>query len=385
MKKRLILTAVCCLAIFALTYQPAVALEKELGIGSPAPALDIEHWIQDGNGFFKPVKKFEDGKVYVVEFWATWCGPCIGSMPHLAELQQKYRGRGVQIISISDETPEEVNTLLEKENPDVGKTFAEITSAYSLTTDPDGSSHKDYMEAAKQQGIPTSFIVGKTGQIEWIGHPMELDEPLAAVVAGSWDREAFKQAQLAKAEFENAMQRISMLAGAEKYADAIKLADEQLKKVEDDQAREELTRMRNSLKLAAGQLDDDVLKYFQSELAKLKGNPVSVGRFGYFLASIRQGGGEIGSLADEAIAELNNEAKKADDDLKPLLFHAMARLHNASGQLPQAIAAQKQAIELSDGRQKDRLTEELAELEKTASGDKESDEKENAAEDAGEK
>ena len=373
MKKRLILTAICCLAIFALTYQPAVALEKELGIGSPAPALDIEHWIQDGNGFFKPVKKFEDGKVYVVEFWATWCGPCIGSMPHLAELQQKYRGRGVQIISISDETPEEVNALLEKENPDVGKTFDEITSAYSLTTDPDGSSHKDYMEAAKQQGIPTSFIVGKTGQIEWIGHPMDLDEPLAAVSDGSWDREAFKKVQLAKAELENAMRKISMLAGAEKYADAIKLADEQLGKIEDDQAREELTRMRNSLKLAAGQLDDDVLKYFQSELAKLKGNPVGVGRFGYFLASIRQGGGKIGSLADETIVELNTEVKDADDDLKPLLYHAMARLYKATDKLPQAITAQKQAIELSDGRQKDRLTDELAVLEKQASGDEESD------------
>ena len=76
---------------------------KNWGLDREAPALDIEHWIQDGNGFFKPVKKFEAGKVYVIEFWATWCGPCIASMPHLAELQNKYRGRDVQVISVSDE------------------------------------------------------------------------------------------------------------------------------------------------------------------------------------------------------------------------------------------------------------------------------------------
>ena len=182
MIKRLLLIAVCCAVVFVLTFPSARALDKELGIGSEAPRLDIEHWVQDGNGFFKPVEEFQQGKVYVVEFWATWCAPCIASMPHLAELQQKYRGRGVQIISISDETLDEVQELLQKENDEEGKTFAEINSAYSLTTDPDRSVHEDYMEASNQQGIPTSFIVGKTGQIEWIGHPMELDEPLEAVV-----------------------------------------------------------------------------------------------------------------------------------------------------------------------------------------------------------
>ena len=222
MKTRLLLTPVLCWALCAWTLQSPTASAKELGIGSPAPPLDIEHWIQDGNGFFSPVKKFEAGKVYVVEFWATWCGPCIMSMPHLAALQDKYRGRDVQIISVSDESTDEVKDLLAKDNEQVGKTFAEITSAYSLTTDPDRSVHDDYMEASNQQGIPTSFIVGKSGLIEWIGHPMELDEPLEAVVTDSWDREKFKEELKVQQEFEKNMERISMLAGAGKFAEALK-------------------------------------------------------------------------------------------------------------------------------------------------------------------
>ena len=188
---------------------------KLLTIGSKAPPLDIEHWISNGNGKFKPVTKFAPGKVYVVEFWATWCGPCIASMPTLAKTQAKYIDKGVQIISISDEDLETVQGFLEtnvrssksdnadKEGGEKGakevakaetakkQTYAQLTSAYCLTTDPDASVSIDYMEASAQNGIPTSFIVGKTGQVEWIGHPTDLDEPLEQIVADKWDRAAF--------------------------------------------------------------------------------------------------------------------------------------------------------------------------------------------------
>jgi len=186
-----------------------------LTIGSKAPPLDIEHWISNGNGKFKAVTKFAAGRVYVVEFWATWCGPCIASMPHLAAMQAKYMDKGVQIVSISDEDPETVQAFLktsvrssapEADAKDSGgkqdskaakadatpkQTYAQLTSAYCLTTDPDASVSIDYMEAAAQNGIPTSFIVGKTGQVEWIGHPMGIDEPLEQIVADKWDRAAF--------------------------------------------------------------------------------------------------------------------------------------------------------------------------------------------------
>ncbi|MCA9036918.1 MAG: redoxin family protein [Planctomycetaceae bacterium] len=190
-----------------------------LTIGSPAPSLDVEHWVSDGHGKFKPVTKFEPGKVYVVEFWATWCGPCIASMPHLAETQAKYADKGVQIVSISDEDLETVEGFLKRpvrgggpsaDDPEKKQTYAELTSAYCLTTDPDGSVQKDYMEAAGQNGIPTCFIVGKDARVEWIGHPMAMDEPLEAILTGSWNREEFL------AEFKKEQERgmlMSKLSG----------------------------------------------------------------------------------------------------------------------------------------------------------------------------
>lgn len=171
----------------------AEANEQSLSIGLAAPAIDIEHWIQDGKGFFSPVTKMEKGKVYVVEFWATWCPPCVASMPHLASLQQKYRGRDVQIVSVSDEPLETVETFLKRETETAEgetTTYADIASAYCVTTDPDRSVYMAYMDASQQKGIPTAFIVGKSGLVEWVGHPTEMDEALEQVVMDKWDRYA---------------------------------------------------------------------------------------------------------------------------------------------------------------------------------------------------
>lgn len=163
---------------------------QTLQVGSKAPPLNIQHWISDGGGAYPHVTEFAPGKIYVVEFWATWCGPCIQAMPHLAELQEKY-GKKIQFISVSDEPLSEISALLAEDYPGTGKTFGELTSAYSLTSDPDGSTHRDYLEASQAQGIPTAYIVGPTGEIEMIGHPMSLDAPLTLMAEGNWDREAY--------------------------------------------------------------------------------------------------------------------------------------------------------------------------------------------------
>lgn len=366
MKKRLFLTCVLCCAVCAWALEPRTATAKEFGIGSEAPSLDIEHWIQDGNGFFQPVNDFEDGKVYVIEFWATWCGPCISSMPHLAELQNKYRGRGLQVISISDESLDEVKDLLGKDNEQVGKTFNDITSAYSLTTDPDRSVHVDYMEAANQQGIPTSFIVGKEGLIEWIGHPMELDAPLEAVVTDSWDRKKFQDEMESQQKLQKTMEQISMLAGAGKFKDALTLVDEMVETADAKTLRDHWMSVRNGLKISGGMIDDDVVAYYRGQLNEMKGHAEAIGRFGYSMYGASQQGADIGPLAPDVIKAIENEVEDADPGLRPLMFNTVALLCNVTGKTEAAIKAQEAAIDAADDRQKRRLMPFLEELKEQA-------------------
>lgn len=170
----------------ATAEKPAEPMIK-LAPGDKAPALKIEHWLKGA-----PVDQFEPGNIYVVEFWATWCGPCKVSMPHLSELQERYQDYKVTFIGISDEGLPTVKSFLDKPE------WAAKTK-YTVTTDPDRSAHKSYMEAALQRGIPTAFIVGKSGAVEWIGHPMGIDEPLEKIVKDQWDLKS------ARATFENAM------------------------------------------------------------------------------------------------------------------------------------------------------------------------------------
>jgi thiol-disulfide isomerase/thioredoxin len=195
----------CIVAIgFSAGFTQAQDEGATLKIGSKAPDLDVRYWLSDNDGMFQHTTKLEEDNVYVVEFWATWCGPCIGVMPYIAELQEKYKDQKVQIISVSDEDLDTVEDFLERKVPGdkEKRTFGELTNSYCLTTDPDKSVKEDYFRAAKRSGIPCAFVVGKTGLIEWIGHPGKLGIPLKRIVEDKWDRNEFIAEENKKREAE---------------------------------------------------------------------------------------------------------------------------------------------------------------------------------------
>ncbi len=161
-----------------------------LFVGDSAPALTIDHWVKGDS-----IDGFTDGQVYVVEFWATWCGPCVYGMPHLSDLQDEW-GDKVKIIGVSSEKDTEtVTNFMEKTNSSDGLVNND-RMRYTVAVDPDRTTSNVYMKAAGQNGIPTAFIVDGSGKVAWIGHPMSMDDPLKQVVEGTWDiataAEAFK-------------------------------------------------------------------------------------------------------------------------------------------------------------------------------------------------
>ncbi len=176
---------------------------KPLYIGDKAPTISVDHWVKGD-----AIDGFKDGQVYVMEFWATWCGPCVSSMPHLSGIQEEY-GDKVKVIGVSSEkSPEVVTTFLAKTNKRDNK-LNNDRMRYTVAVDPDRSTSLVFMEASNQRGIPTAFIINGKGQVAWIGHPMSMDEPLKEVIEGTWDLAAAAEAFKLEMEQEVAMKELT--------------------------------------------------------------------------------------------------------------------------------------------------------------------------------
>src|SRR5882757_7818581 len=92
---------------------PAAPPKREAAIkpGEVAPELKVAEWVKG-----VPITRFEPGKVYLVEYWATWCGPCIGNIPHLNALQKKYGHDGLVVIGMTNADLDAGTTSARKEN-----------------------------------------------------------------------------------------------------------------------------------------------------------------------------------------------------------------------------------------------------------------------------
>lgn len=178
------------------------ALPPVLHVGDAAPELPIAGVIK-GNG-----PSTLKGGVTVIEFWATWCGPCIASMPHLSDLADKYKGK-VNFYSVNtwDFNGKKAG---EKEDMDTHKTrVADWVSKntekmrYNIVQDTqDDKISTSWMFAAGKYGIPCAFIVNEQGKIAWVGHPMSMEKPLEEISNGIWDLNAFSAT--ANAEIDSA-------------------------------------------------------------------------------------------------------------------------------------------------------------------------------------
>ncbi len=154
--------------------KPAVTLK----VGDKAPELKIDAWVKG-----EQITGFEKGKVYVVEFWATWCGPCIKNIPHLTELQKEYKD--VAFIGVAaSERGDDAKSKQDKVEKFVKEKGDEM--GYRVAFDSDREMSKDWMQAAGQNGIPCAFIVDGEGKVAFIGHPAkdEFSNKLAELAGG---------------------------------------------------------------------------------------------------------------------------------------------------------------------------------------------------------
>jgi thiol-disulfide isomerase/thioredoxin len=117
------------------------------------------------------------GKVILVDFWATWCGPCLGELPHVKKMYAAYHGKGLEILGVSNDMSAEALTKFLSDKPDMP--WPQLFDAAA---------------AAKQQwnpittgfginGIPTMFLIDKKGVLRSVTARENMDDLIPKLLA----------------------------------------------------------------------------------------------------------------------------------------------------------------------------------------------------------
>lgn len=226
LKTATILVAGLVMPVLAVAQAPQ---SNQLDFGSPAPELKVK-WIKG-----TPIGKWDPEKLYVVEFWATWCGPCRENMPHLSELARKNAGK-VEVIGVNVWEKVPAGKPYEDCHPKVEAFVKNMGNSmdYHVALDLNGQPMaKNWLAAAGESGIPVAFIV-KAGKIVWKGHPQGLEKTLESIAAGTYDMSKFAKESRAKAaEAAKAMEPLRILSetvnaamAAKDYAKALAAIDQ---------------------------------------------------------------------------------------------------------------------------------------------------------------
>ncbi len=303
-----LIVAACLLGASA---QAAPPLPK-LGIGDLAPPLAVDKWLRGG-----PVSRFEPGTVYVLDFWAVWCGPCLSAMPHTSELADRLKDRGVRVIALTG--PDTAGNTLDAVERTLSRRSA--TMRFDVAWDRPaadgtppyldvllGRTTVRYFKDAQLEGLPMSVIVDRQGRLAWVGLPSAMETPLTAIVEGRWDLQAAAVRDRTRRLAEPRVDELRAMLDDGRYAEADALART----------------------LIVGPFAGDA--GYLRHLATL-------------LARERKGGAtrdlDLALHAAERAADLTG---LADDTV----LVALARVHFVRGDFEAAVAAQEAAVALMD-------------------------------------
>lgn len=321
---------------------PASAAEPSLAPGKPAPPLAAGEFIQG-----EPVREFEKGKVHLLEFWATWCGPCVDAIPHVNALQKKFADRGLIVIgqNVWERNEEKVKPFLQNMGD-------EMTYRVAMDDKSDGGEGRmaeTWMKAAGLTGIPAAFIVDQNGIIAWIGHPARIDETLlGSIIDGSYDiaAEAEKTAKEKQAkavaealfdEFRNALHEKDM----EKAAEAVG----KLEALENPQVTPYIPMMRFDIAMASGdgQAVGEHALAIRTSCAALENKMQAAFMLLQFARQLCDAK-DLENLDPQVAVQLARQAVDLTDGADATTLETLARAKFVAGDKEGAIASQQAAI-----------------------------------------
>lgn len=123
--------------LFSVSTQAATA--------GPAPELNLP--TKDGTVSLSDMR----GKVVLLDFWASWCGPCRQSFPWMNDMQTKYGDQGFEVIAVN----------LDQESEAAAEFLSKIPASFTVAYDPDGETPQAY----EVMGMPSAYLIDRDGQI----------------------------------------------------------------------------------------------------------------------------------------------------------------------------------------------------------------------------
>lgn len=199
----------------ALAISPIAGAQdpEKLRVGSKPPEGLADHidWVKG-----EPITGFSPEKVYVVEFWATWCPPCKKSIPHLTALQRDYGPRGLEIIGVSDESMDVVKRFVSEKG-------SAMDYKVCVVKKDDQELHAKWIVAAGQTGIPVAFVINRKGTLVHIGNPLDpdFDRIIKLTLANRYDPELTSRVEPTIAAARAAAKRRNYKEAEGLYAKAI--------------------------------------------------------------------------------------------------------------------------------------------------------------------
>jgi thiol-disulfide isomerase/thioredoxin len=146
-------------ALLLAGFGPAAQADANYHVGD---AVEFSMVTADGDAF---TSQQLQGRLVVVEFWATWCGPCIRMIPHLKQMHREYEDRGVTMISVStDRNPDDARRMIRRER---------MNWVMVLNAEQRRSLTGQFFSGSF--GIPHAFLISPDGNLLWNGHPAHLE------------------------------------------------------------------------------------------------------------------------------------------------------------------------------------------------------------------
>jgi len=309
-----------------LALSVSAALGQKVGDTVTPEALGKLEWVQG-----EAPATWEPGKVYVLECWATWCGPCIAAIPHVDALYDKYKEQGLRVIGVNvwEDGKDKVIDFVKKKGEGMSYPIA--------YTGKGGVFETEWLKPAEVRGIPHAFIV-KDGKVVLTSHPAQLTEELIEGLLAGGEKEtnalaSIKVAQEKQAALGGAM-KAYQAAAAKKDVAAMEKAVADLSTL--DGGSSYLPAMNFEVLVAKGDWAGA-----ESTLAKLQGNPMRPS----ILIQAAQGaikGDAPVEFRKSLVKELSTDAEAAPAVHK---FQTLAKLQWSLGDKEEAVASATKGAE----------------------------------------